>query len=160
MVDLRRLPSSVDDYSVEGIKLGSPASLNDCMMRNVYSRRFIVVVDFDEIIVPQKCSNYSAMIAHIDRSLGLSISYHTYTHFATPTFLCFTRKMRPSRRIYARCDCVDAAHRTDTWSERNHSLIPVVVCLFSTTTAGFRSEVGKKVCRRWEGASMSMLKLG
>jgi hypothetical protein len=79
VVDLRRLPPSVEDYSEEGIRLSSPVSLNDCMMRNMYTSRFIVVVDLDEVIVPRLHSNYSAMLAHIDKLLGLNISYHTYS---------------------------------------------------------------------------------
>jgi len=88
LVDLRHLPPSVDDYSEEGIRLSSPTSLNDCMMRNMYSTRFIVVVDFDEIIVPRKHSSYSTMLAHIDRTLGLNISYHTYS-FRNAYFFTF-----------------------------------------------------------------------
>jgi hypothetical protein len=82
VVDLLKLPPSVDgDYSEEAVRLSSPTSLNDCMMRNMHSSRFIVVVDLDEIIVPRQHVNYTAMLAAVNVALGLndSSAYHTYS---------------------------------------------------------------------------------
>lgn len=89
IVNLRQLPPSVDDYSEEGIRLSSPTSLNDCMMRNMYSNRFIVVVDFDEIIVPRNHSSYQDLIADLDASLSRTQSHHTYSFRNSYFFLFF-----------------------------------------------------------------------
>ena len=59
LVNLIQMPPAIEDYSIEGVRLGSPASLNDCMMRNMYSSRFIIPIDFDELIVPRLQDTYS-----------------------------------------------------------------------------------------------------
>jgi len=79
ILEIRQIPPAVEDYSIKGIKLGAPASLNDCMMRNMYAHRFIVVVDFDEFIVPRIHNNYMDMIRYIDRSENRAFSHHTYS---------------------------------------------------------------------------------
>jgi hypothetical protein len=80
LVDFRHLPPSVTgDRSEEAVRLGSAASLNDCMMRYMYSARFIVVVDIDEVIVPRIDIDYSSMLKRIDESLGRGQSHHTYS---------------------------------------------------------------------------------
>jgi len=79
ILELHQMPPAVENYNISGVKLSSPASLNDCMMRNMYSHRFIVVVDFDEIIVPRIHSNYLDMIQYIDRSENRTTSHHTYS---------------------------------------------------------------------------------
>src|SRR6218665_3399261 len=79
ILELREMPPAVEDYSNKGIRLGCPASLNDCMMRNMYSHRFIVVVDFDEFIVPRIHNNYLDMLEYIDRSENRATSHHTYS---------------------------------------------------------------------------------
>ena len=82
VVELRPMPPSVDDYSIDGVRLGSPASLNDCMLRSMYTSRFIVVIDLDELIVPRlDLHNYSQLLAHVDRALlpRGNLSYHTYS---------------------------------------------------------------------------------
>src|SRR6218665_1368463 len=79
ILELRQIPPAVEDYSKNAIKLGAPASLNDCMMRNMYSHRFIVVADFDKIIVPRIHRNYLDMLLYIYRSDNRSQSHHTYS---------------------------------------------------------------------------------
>ena len=78
LVNLVQMPPILDDYSIEGVRLGSPASLNDCMMRSMYSHRFVVPLDFDEFIVPRMHRNYSAMLDHINSENHLEEAYHTY----------------------------------------------------------------------------------
>jgi Glycosyltransferase family 92 len=46
------------------VKLASTASLNDCQMRNMYRYRYIIVIDFDEVIVPRLHSNLSEMVRY------------------------------------------------------------------------------------------------
>ena len=89
ILEFLEMPPAVEDYSIKGIRLGCPASLNDCMMRNMYSHRFIVVVDFDEIIVPRIRSNYADMIQYIDRSENRPTSHHTYSFMNTYFFKYF-----------------------------------------------------------------------
>ena len=79
ILELRQIPPAVEDYGNKGIRLGAPASLNDCMLRNMYSHRFLVVVDFDEFIVPRIHNNYLDMLEYIDRSEDRTTSHHTYS---------------------------------------------------------------------------------
>lgn len=80
LVDFRFIPPSVDaDLGEEAVRLSSPASLNDCMMRYSLSTRFVIVADIDEIIVPRRHDNYTSLIEHVDRTLGLNVSYYTYS---------------------------------------------------------------------------------
>ena len=76
---VHQMPPPVPDYSKRGAKLGSPASLNDCMLRNAYRFRHMVVIDFDEIIVPKQHDNYSAMLRHIDKRRGVKQPCISYT---------------------------------------------------------------------------------
>ena len=69
----RRLAAEID-----AAKLASPASLNDCMMRNVYRYRYTVVVDFDEIIIPRLHDNYTHLIRHINLNQPPDRQPHTY----------------------------------------------------------------------------------
>jgi len=81
IVRLKRLPPAVDDDTLEGVKLSSPTSFNDCLMRNMHSTRFIVVLDFDELIVPRRLdlTDYSSLVAAVDAYSGVPVGrYHTY----------------------------------------------------------------------------------
>jgi hypothetical protein len=40
------------------------------MVRNMYRYRFVVAIDFDEVIVPRRHDNYSAMLDDIERTLA------------------------------------------------------------------------------------------
>jgi len=71
------------------VKLASPASLNDCVMRNVYRYRYAVVIDFDEVIVPRFHDDYTQMVAHINRKFRLKDRPYTYTFLNTYFFLSF-----------------------------------------------------------------------
>jgi len=71
------------------VKLASPASLNDCMMRNVYRYRYAVVIDFDEVIVPRFHADYAQMVAHINRKFKLKAPPYTITFSNTYFFLSF-----------------------------------------------------------------------
>jgi len=72
---------------VDAVKLASPASLNDCMLRNVYRYRYTVVVDFDEFIIPRSHDNYSQLIEHINLMYRPHRLPHTYTFHNTYFFL-------------------------------------------------------------------------
>ena len=79
--------------SVNAIKLASTASLNDCQLRNVYRYRYIVVIDFDEIVVPRFHSNYSQMIDHIRRKYELPYPAYQYQFVNTYFFTEFEPDM-------------------------------------------------------------------
>ena len=94
--------------TIPSVKLASPASLNDCMMRNVYRYRYAVVIDFDEVIVPRFHDDYTQMVAHINRKFRLKDRAYTYTFSNTYFFLSFQpdaqqppylRTMRLRRRV-------------------------------------------------------------
>ena len=76
---VHRMPPAVHDVTMDGVKLSSPASLNDCMLRNMYRYRFVVVIDFDEHIVPKLDDTYRDMMVRIDADNRLPVPFHTYT---------------------------------------------------------------------------------
>ena len=65
-VVLRELPSILPDSTEATILLNMSPSLNDCLYRNLYRYKKIIVTDFDEMIVPRTHGNYSALISAID----------------------------------------------------------------------------------------------
>ena len=73
------MPPPVMDFSVKGVKLSSPASLNDCMLRNMYRYRYVVIIDFDEVIVPRQQLNYTDLLKAIDKQQRLPHSSPSYT---------------------------------------------------------------------------------
>ena len=94
--------------SLGSVKLASPASLNDCMMRNVYRYRYAVVIDFDEIIIPRFHDDYTQMVTHINRKFRLKDRPYAYTFSNTYYFLSlqqdteqpsYLRSMRFRRRV-------------------------------------------------------------
>ena len=75
--------------SYGSVKLASPASLNDCMMRNVYRYRYAVVIDFDEVIIPRFHDDYAQMLAHMIHKFQLKDRPYTFTFKNTYFFLSF-----------------------------------------------------------------------
>jgi len=69
------------------VDLANPASLNDCMMRNVYRYRYTVVVDLDEIIIPRSHDNYTQLMRHINFKYRSHNQPHTYLFHNTYFFL-------------------------------------------------------------------------
>ena len=67
-VDLREAPCAVPAYprDEEAIILNNSPMLYDCMYRNMYRYRRLVVTDIDEMIVPRLHDNYTAMLEAID----------------------------------------------------------------------------------------------
>ena len=67
-VDLRQAPCAFPAHpeDEESILLNMSPVLNDCMYRNMYRYRRLVVTDIDEMIVPRIHANYTAMLEAID----------------------------------------------------------------------------------------------
>jgi Glycosyltransferase family 92 len=89
------------------VQVSSPASLNDCLLRNMYRYRYVVVIDFDEVIIPRSYENYSTMLDEIERlSEGnqkpgngknrSSLQHHTYTFRNAYFFRQYGRTLRSS----------------------------------------------------------------
>ena len=51
-----------------GNQLSSSLALNDCMYKNMYRYKWIVGVDYDEVILPNIVQNYSTLLRNIDIS--------------------------------------------------------------------------------------------
>ena len=73
------MPPPVDDLSVKGTKVASPASLNDCMYRNAYRYKHMLVLDFDEFILPTIHKNYSSLIDNLNKKARVKNQYWSYT---------------------------------------------------------------------------------
>ena len=123
IVRLQSIPS-VPHYEKNrnGNKIGSPISLNDCMYRNMYKYKWVVVIDFDEIIIPKKDNNYADMLKTIDKDEKLmypSPSYtfrNTYFWTSCPPqnsvpehsiMLRYTVREKPSNFLYASKSIID-----------------------------------------------------
>ncbi len=80
LVKLHHIPS-VPHYEKgrSGNKIGSPISLNDCMYRNMYRYKWILFIDFDELIVPRGHKNLRDLLISIDREEKLKYSPSSYT---------------------------------------------------------------------------------
>ena len=68
VVALRQIAPPIDNWCTWCQKLATIAVLNDCMYRNMHRYKYMVVVDFDEIIVPHSDVNYSEMLQRITRA--------------------------------------------------------------------------------------------
>jgi len=78
---VRKLPHPLptDENWERKVRNLRTVTLNDCMLRNMYRYRYVVVFDFDEMIVPRQHVNYSVMITQINARLNLSQPYHSYS---------------------------------------------------------------------------------
>lgn len=73
-----QMPPPVNGTDIDAVKLASPASLNDCLMRNMYRYRHTVVVDFDEVILPRIHLTYSDLVLALNRVHRLNDTYYSY----------------------------------------------------------------------------------
>lgn len=65
IVRVHQIVPPVSDRNYGGVKLGSAAGINDCLMRYSYRYRYILLVDFDEVIVPRNDVNYPTFMSDI-----------------------------------------------------------------------------------------------
>jgi hypothetical protein len=106
---------SATDFGAD-IQLRSTIALSDCMYRNMYSIEHIIVIDLDEIIIPESGRDYFEMMTQINKTLDVS-TYRGYqfsnVYFvlepdifpdaadlsqpAYSTFMRYRRRLAPSR---------------------------------------------------------------
>ena len=70
LLNVMAIATPLDKSQGRSVKAGMMASMNDCMMRNMYKYGHVVLVDFDEIIVPYKDTNYRDLLRRVDASHG------------------------------------------------------------------------------------------
>ena len=112
----------VDDVTFEGVSLVTIAYFNDCMLRNMYRYKYLIVIDVDEFLVPRTTSNFTGLFAAIDAKEGLKEQWYSYTfrntyffaHFpedtSQPSYLRtlrFRHRIEPSPFLYAGKSAVD-----------------------------------------------------
>ena len=61
------------------VELSEFASMNDCMMRNMYNYKYMVLVDFDEFIIPSKDDSYAGLLRRIDKAEKLAHAWYSYS---------------------------------------------------------------------------------
>ena len=76
IVKMHDIPPPKNGHTKDGVQLAGPISINDCMWKNMYRYRYVLIIDFDEIIVPKFHSNYKEMLQSIDED------YHCTKHKA------------------------------------------------------------------------------
>lgn len=65
-VVVHQIVPPVPERNFDGTGIGSTAGLNDCMMRNFNRCRYILIIDFDELVVPRRSNvtNYQSVLAN------------------------------------------------------------------------------------------------
>ena len=87
VLNLRQMPPpAANNFSVASIKLASPSSLNDCLLRNMYRYKYVIALDFDEIIVPKFHATYSGLVRTLNKRYSPNSSFYSYT-FRSAFFL-------------------------------------------------------------------------
>ncbi len=66
VVQIYDAPPPLPTWDYWSRKLAVVPGFNDCMYRNMYKYNYTVVIDFDEVIIPQKHLNYTDMLKHIN----------------------------------------------------------------------------------------------
>ena len=79
IIKLFSLPSAlVYEHNRNGVKIGSHIGLNECMLRNMYLYKWLLVVDFDEIIfssINSKITNYTQLISRTEEMKTVRIVF-------------------------------------------------------------------------------------
>ena len=68
-VEFRQSHNFLPDLGELTIHLHMSPVLNDCLYRNMYAAKKIVIVDLDEVIVPHSGQNWAAMLEHLEERL-------------------------------------------------------------------------------------------
>ncbi len=76
---IHNMPPILEGHSYDGVKVGSPASINDCFWRNMYRYKYTLIIDFDEIIVPKKTLTYTSLLNSIDIKYQIKEPYKSYS---------------------------------------------------------------------------------
>ena len=169
---VHQMAPPVEQLDEKAAKLGSHASLNDCMYRNMYKYKLIVVVDFDEVIVPRQHANYSELIRFVDKSKNLTEHWWSYsfrnayffrelTAAPSSTELLMTSRyitrVKPSRFLFGTKSFVDPRRCLATFNHYCHARFPETPREFTmdipTTLAmshHYRDcNFGRKTCQRY-----------
>ena len=78
ILKLHNVPPAKNGHTRNGVKLASPISINDCMWKNMYRYRYVLILDLDEIIVPNLHTKYKDMLEFIDKIYN-SVNYKSYS---------------------------------------------------------------------------------
>lgn len=62
----------------------SPA-INDCILRNMYAYKKLIIIDLDEIIIPTNHMNYSSLLRDLNKKFGKTGQLQSY-HFRNAYF--------------------------------------------------------------------------
>ncbi len=104
-IEFNQLPNVMEDKGNETIFLNKEVSIMDCLYRNIYTYRYIIVAEFDKIIVPHKHMDYEKMLEYINDEHNLTDATTSYTYrnayffldympvVEEPSFLITTRFM-------------------------------------------------------------------
>ncbi|XP_039620404.1 uncharacterized protein LOC120536097 [Polypterus senegalus] len=65
---------------------GQIATLNDCLYRNMYSSRYLVYIDQDEVILPYKHKNWRDLMDYLTKATGANIFWFTNTIFPADSY--------------------------------------------------------------------------
>ena len=84
------------------------AALNDCLYRNMNDFRYLMLIDFDEFIVPHTNDTLPQMLAHVDAqkiivtgNIGRYVLFTLYISYSTTTIIFSTGKSLSEALIFA-----------------------------------------------------------
>ena len=72
------IPPPKNGHTKDEVNVASAISINDCMWKNMYRYKYVLIIDFDEIIVPKFHSNYTDLLQWIDEEND-SVNHKAYT---------------------------------------------------------------------------------
>ncbi len=75
-----QLPNVTEDKGDETLFLNKEVSIMDCLYRNIYKYRYIIVAEFDKTIVPHKHMDYEEMLEYINDEHNLTDATTSYTY--------------------------------------------------------------------------------
>ena len=79
-VDFRQSHNFIRDPGELSIHMHMSPVINDCMYRNMYRFKKMVVTDLDELIIPRTVDNYTDLMVVIDQKQGVG-NHHQAKHY-------------------------------------------------------------------------------
>ncbi len=101
-VDLRQAPDCVNYDGEKTSMLNEAPTMNDYMYTNMHKYQKIIIMDFDELIVPKQHRTYEEMLSYKDGTLRDFHPHQTYHFHNAYFFLDFPPQIPPVNQNLAR----------------------------------------------------------
>ena len=90
VLHVRKHATPFDKETSDGHRLLFYSSLGDCLYRNMYRYKYVITIDFDEIIVPVRMRSYRQLLQEYENSTGhvplrRSLRFKTHSYYKDQT---------------------------------------------------------------------------